>query len=205
MQTPQVSTDFGNDILKPFFLIRLFIHLQIFVIPAHSFLSINDSNKSIHCFPIWAIVYFSATGNTEQVAQYIQEATNGTLIEIVPQEEYTDNDLNYGNEDSRTSREQNSNDARPAIANDIDVSSYDVIYLGYPIWWGDVPKIILTFLDEVDLSGKTVIPFCTSGGSGIESSMETLKNYNSSVHWIDGKRLSISKRDVVDWVNQLDY
>lgn len=80
-----------------------------------------------------AIVYFSATGNTEQVAQYIQEATNGTLIEIVPQEEYTDNDLNYGNEDSRTSREQNSNDARPAIANDIDVSSYDVIYLGYPI------------------------------------------------------------------------
>ena len=152
-----------------------------------------------------AIVYFSATGNTEQVAQYIQEATNGTLIEIVPQEEYTDNDLNYGNEDSRTSREQNSNDARPAIANDIDVSSYDVIYLGYPIWWGDVPKIILTFLDEVDLSGKTVIPFCTSGGSGIESSMETLKNYNSSVHWIDGKRLSISKSDVVDWVNQLDY
>ena len=149
-----------------------------------------------------AIVYFSATGNTEQVAQYIQESTNGTLIEIVPQEEYTDNDLNYGNEDSRTSREQNSNDARPAIANDIDVSSYDVIYLGYPIWWGDVPKIILTFLDEVDLSGKTVIPFCTSGGSGIESSMETLKNYNSSVHWIDGKRLSISKRDVVDWVNQ---
>ena len=152
-----------------------------------------------------AIVYFSATGNMEQVAQYIQESTNGTLIEIVPQEEYTDNDLNYGNEDSRTSREQNSNDARPAIANDIDVSSYDVIYLGYPIWWGDVPKIILTFLDEVDLSGKTVIPFCTSGGSGIESSMETLKNYNSSVHWIDGKRLSISKRDVVDWVNQLDY
>ena len=152
-----------------------------------------------------AIVYFSATGNTEQVAQYIQEATNGTLIEIVPQEEYTDNDLNYGNEDSRTSREQNSNDARPAIANDIDVSSYDVIYLGYPIWWGDVPKNILTFLGEVDLSGKTVIPFCTSGGSGIESSMETLKNYNSSVHWIDGKRLSISKSDVVDWVNQLDY
>lgn len=152
-----------------------------------------------------AIVYFSATGNTEQVAQYIQEATNGTLIEIVPQEEYTDNDLNYGNADSRTSREQNSNDARPAIANDIDVSSYDVIYLGYPIWWGDVPKIILTFLDEVDLSGKTVIPFCTSGGSGIESSMETLKNYNSSIHWIDGKRLSISKSDVVDWVNQLDY
>lgn len=152
-----------------------------------------------------AIVYFSATGNTEQVAQYIQEETNGTLIEIVPQEEYTDNDLNYGNEDSRTSREQNSNDARPTIANDIDVSSYDVIYLGYPIWWGDVPKIILTFLDEVDLSGKTVIPFCTSGGSGIESSMETLKNYNSSIHWIDGKRLSISKSDVVDWVNQLDY
>ena len=159
----------------------------------------NHKNENV------AIVYFSATGNTEQVAQYIQEATNGTLIEIVPQEEYTDNDLNYGNEDSRTSQEQNSNDARPAIANDIDVSSYDVIYLGYPIWWGDVPKIILTFLDEVDLSGKTVIPFCTSGGSGIESSMETLKNYNSSIHWIDGKRLSISKSDIVDWVNQLDY
>lgn len=152
-----------------------------------------------------AIVYFSATGNTKVVAQYIQEETGGTLFEIEPEKEYTDRDLDYNNDDCRANEEQNDSSARPGIKNTIDLSSYDIVYLGYPIWWGDVPKIILTFLDETDLSGKTVIPFCTSGGSGIETSLDTLKNYNSDIHWIDGERLSTSKEDVADWLNGLKY
>lgn len=152
-----------------------------------------------------AIVYFSATGNTKMVAQYIQEETGGTLFEIEPEEKYTDRDLDYNNDDCRANEEQNDPSARPKIKNTIDLSSYDIVYLGYPIWWGDVPKIILTFLDETDLSGKTVIPFCTSGGSGIETSLDTLKNYNSDIHWIDGERLSTSKEDVTDWLNGLKY
>ena len=152
-----------------------------------------------------AIVYFSATGNTKMVAQYIQEETGGTLFEIEPEEEYTDRDLDYNNDDCRANEEQNDSSARPGIKNTIDLSSYDIVYLGYPIWWGDVPKIILTFLDETDLSGKTVIPFCTSGGSGIETSLDTLKNYNSDIDWIDGERLSTSKADVTDWLNGLKY
>ena len=152
-----------------------------------------------------AIVYFSATGNTKMVAQYIQEETGGTLFGIEPEEEYTDRDLDYNNDNCRANEEQNDPSARPKIKNTIDLSSYDIVYLGYPIWWGDVPKIILTFLDETDLSGKTVIPFCTSGGSGIETSLDTLKNYNSDIHWIDGERLSTSKEDVTDWLNGLKY
>lgn len=152
-----------------------------------------------------AIVYFSATGNTKMVAQYIQEETGGTLFEIEPEEKYTDRDLDYNNDDCRANEEQNDPSARPGIENTIDLSSYDIVYLGYPIWWGDVPKIILTFLDETDLSGKTVIPFCTSGGSGIETSLDTLKNYNSDIDWIDGERLSTSKADVTDWLNGLKY
>ncbi len=118
-----------------------------------------------------AIVYFSATGTTRRVAEYIKDATGGDLIEIEPKEKYTDDDLNYNNTNSRSTREQNDSSVRPEIANTIDTSSFDVIYLGYPIWWGDAPRIILTFLDTYDLSGKTVIPFCTSGGSGIGSSV----------------------------------
>ena len=158
-----------------------------------------SANKNV------AIVYFSATGNTKMVAQYIQEETGGTLFEIEPEEKYTDRDLDYNNDDCRANEEQNDPSARPGIENTIDLSSYDIVYLGYPIWWGDVPKIILTFLDETDLSGKTVIPFCTSGGSGIETSLDTLKNYNSDIDWIDGERLSTSKADVTDWLNGLKY
>ena len=154
-----------------------------------------------------AIIYFSATGTTKKVAGYIKNATNGDLIEIVPKEKYTDSDLNYGNDNSRANKEQNDSKARPAISNNINTDSYDVIYLGYPIWWGDVPKIILTFLDNHNLDGKTIIPFCTSGSTGISGSLSTLKNYNKNVNWIDGKRFSSSatEDEVKNWVNGLKY
>ena len=154
-----------------------------------------------------AVIYFSATGTTKKVAGYIKNATNGDLIEIVPKEKYTDNDLNYGNNNSRANKEQNDSNARPEISNNINTDYYDVIYLGYPIWWGDVPKIILTFLDNHNLNGKIVIPFCTSGSTGISGSLSTLKNYNKNVNWVDGKRFSASanQEEITNWVKSLNY
>lgn len=152
-----------------------------------------------------AIIYFSATGTTEEVAGYIKDATNGDLIEIVPKEKYTDADLNYSNNNCRANKEQNDSSSRPEISNNINTDSYDVIYLGYPIWWGDAPRIILTFLDSHDLSGKTVIPFCTSGGSGIGTSVSYFKNNYKNVNWLNGRRLSTSKDEVTNWINGLNY
>ncbi len=161
----------------------------------------NNSNKKI------AIIYFSATGTTKKVAEYIKNATSGDLIEIIPKEKYTDDDLNYANDNSRTSQEQNDSNARPEIANNINTNDYDVIYLGYPIWWGNVPKIILTFLDSNNLNDKTIIPFCTSGSTPITTSFNTLKNYNKNVTWIEGKRFSsnTSQNEINSWVNSLSY
>lgn len=155
----------------------------------------TNQNKKV------AIIYFSATGTTKTVAQYIQKETNGDLIEIIPQDKYTDIDLNYNNNNSRSNKEQNDFKARPEIANQIDVSTYNTIYLGFPIWWGDVPKIILTFLDTYNLNGKTVIPFCTSHSSGISGSLSTLENYNKNINWQDGKRFSSSfKNEISNWI-----
>ena len=152
-----------------------------------------------------AIIYFSATGTTKKVAGYIKELTGGDLIEIVPKKKYTDDDLNYNNSNSRATKEQNDSFARPEISNTIDTDSYDIIYLGYPIWWGDAPKIILTFLDNHDLTGKTVIPFCTSGSSGITTSVNYFKSNYKNVNWLDGKRLSTSQSEVKAWVTSLNY
>ena len=151
-----------------------------------------------------AVVYFSATGNTKKVAQYIGEETKGDMIEIIPKEKYTSEDLSYNN-DCRANREQQDKDARPEISNKIDITKYDTIFLGYPIWWGDVPKIILTFIDNNNLNGKTVIPFCTSGGTGISQSQDTLKSYNKSMDLKDGKRFSssIDQEEISSWVKEL--
>ena len=152
-----------------------------------------------------AIIYFSATGTTKKVAEYIKDVTGGDLIEIEPKEKYTDDDLNYNNSNSRSTKEQNDSSARPEISNTIETDSYDVIYLGYPIWWGDAPRIILTFLDNHDLSGKTVIPFCTSGSSGISTSVNYFKNNYKNVNWLEGKRLSTSQSEVEKWISSLNY
>ena len=163
--------------------------------------NMNNKDKKV------AVIYFSATGTTKKVAEYIKNATNVDLIEIVPKEKYTDSDLNYENNNSRANKEQNDPNSRPEISNNINTDFYDVIYLGYPIWWGDVPKIILTFLDNYNLNGKTVIPFCTSGSTGISGSLNTLKKYNKDINWIDGKRFSSSttQDEISSWVNGLNY
>ncbi len=118
---------------------------------------------------------------------------------------YTDKDLNWNDKKSRTSIECNDSKSRPEISNTINVDNYDTIFLGYPICWGDVPHIILTFMDTYKLDGKTIIPFCTSEGTSISGSMNTLKNYNKNVNWIDGTRLSTSSSEINNWVNNLKY
>lgn len=163
----------------------------------------NDSLTSTNSI----VIYFSATGNTERIANMIGDVTKSSVTRIIPANPYTDEDLNYSNDDCRANKEQNDDDARPGIENTIDnIETYDTIYLGYPIWWGDVPKIILTFLDTYDLSGKTIIPFCTSGSSDISTSVSTLRNYNSNINVLNGKRFSTSddESDISSWINELD-
>ena len=137
------------------------------------------------------VLYFSVTNNTEGIAKLISEETNSDLIEIIPKQKYTDEDINYGNDNSRANKEQNDSKARFEIENNIDISKYDIIYLWYPIWWGTNPKIILTLLDTYDFTGKIIIPFCTSGSTGISESVSNLRKYNSNLTIKDGKRFSL--------------
>lgn len=147
------------------------------------------------------VAYFSATGNTRPVAERVAEVTGGDLFEIVPAQPYTAADLNY-NTDCRANAEQNDPDARPAIAGTVEnMEQYDTVLIGYPIWWGSAPKIIHTFLETYDLSGKTVATFCTSGSSSHEDA--TLRGYEPNATWLEGRRFSGTSQ-VEDWANELD-
>ncbi len=137
------------------------------------------------------IVYFSWSGNTEAVAQEIQSQTGADLFEIVPAQLYTDD---Y-DELLDIAQEEQSSDARPAIADTVDLSGYDTIFLGFPNWWGDMPMIIYTFLDEYDLSGKTVAPFNTSGGSGFSDSLDTIAEMEPEARITEGLSLGSSEAE----------
>lgn len=147
------------------------------------------------------VAYFSATGSTRPVAEKVAEVSGGDLFEIIPAQPYTAADLNY-NCDCRANAEQNDPDARPVIANAVeDMAQYDAVLIGYPIWWGKAPKIIHTFLETYDLSGKTVATFCTSGGSGHEDG--TIRGYEPDATWRTGQRFS-GVSQVEEWVNGLE-
>jgi len=164
---------------------------------------LNNSNDEAKGNYNSVVLYFSATGTTKKVAERIAKYSNSDIIEIIPKEEYKKEDLDYNN-DCRANREQNDPNARPQIKNNIDISKYDVIYLGYPIWWGTSPKIILTLLDSYDFTGKVIFPFCTSGSSSIDKSIDDLRNYNSNLTIKDGKRFSSnnSEYEIIDFVNR---
>lgn len=135
------------------------------------------------------VAYFSATGTTKGVAEKIAQGLNADLFEIVPAQPYTDEDLDYENDQSRTSIEMNDPSSRPEIANTLEnIDQYDTIYLGYPIWWGQAPKIMDTFVESYDLAGKIIIPFCTSGSSGIGSSATNLETLTNGATWKEGRR-----------------
>lgn len=152
------------------------------------------------------VAYFSATGTTEGVAEHIANGLNADLYEIVPEDPYTDADLNYNDNNSRTTIEMNDPSARPTISGSVDnMDQYDIVFLGYPIWWGEAPRIVNTFMENYDFSGKTIVPFCTSGGSGMGSSATNLEQLTSGANWLDGRRLngSDSLDTVMEWVNGL--
>lgn len=153
------------------------------------------------------VAYFSCTNNTEGVALKIAEALNADTYEIIAEQPYTDDDLNYNDSSSRSTKEQNDASCRPAISGSVgNMEDYDIVVIGYPIWWGQAPKIMYTFMESYDFSGKTVVPFCTSASSGVGSSAENLHSFASdSVNWLDGTRLSsdASEEDIADWLGGL--
>ncbi len=150
-----------------------------------------------------AVVYFSQTNNTKKVAEVIKNKTNSDIFEIRAKNPYSEEDLDWTISDSRANLEQNDPEARPEIETEIDLSAYEKIYLGYPIWWGTVPKIINTFIETDALNGKEVVAFCTSGSSGIEGSLNVLKGYGLNV--LDGCRFSASasENEISEWLKSL--
>lgn len=153
-----------------------------------------------------AVIYFSVTGTTRGIATTIASAASADLLEIEPVNKYTDEDLEYNNTECRSYKEQNDNNARPEIANEMDISNYEVIYLGYPIWYGEAPKIIFTLLDKYSFDGKKVIPFCTSDETNISKSQTTLENYNKNIKWLTGKRFpkSIDQKQISTWIKSFN-
>ena len=160
----------------------------------------NDSGKDT------LVVYFSVTGNTRGVAKKIANITGADVYEIEAAEEYTDEDIDYDNSDSRTTREQNDSSARPEIGSDtISLEGYKTIYIGYPIWWGQEPRIMDTFVESYDFDGITMIPFCTSGSSDIGESGQNLADNAGSGNWLEGMRFdgSASEDEIRTWIDGL--
>lgn len=165
----------------------------------------KDANSELENEGNVAVVYFSGTGNTREVANLLAKEVGADIYEIVPENVYTSEDLNYNDDNCRANQEMNDDSARPAISNDLSaVSEYDVIYLGYPIWWGTAPRIIQTFIENYDISGATIYSFCTSGSSGIEKSISDLQKLYPDVNIAGGKRLNdATEVDVKEWINSL--
>jgi flavodoxin len=154
------------------------------------------------------VVYYSATGNTERVANSIAEATGGDLFEIEPTEPYTDDDLNWNDESSRVSREYEDESLRdvPLVNTTVDGwDDYDTVFIGYPIWWGIAAWPVDGFVEANDFSGKTVIPFCTSSSSGIGQSGELLADLADTGDWQTGYRFSsgATESDVQNWLSSI--
>jgi flavodoxin len=151
------------------------------------------------------VAYFSASGVTEGVAKQLADVTGGDLHKIQPEQPYTDADLDWRDKQSRSSVEMQDKNSRPAITNKLtNMQDYDMVYVGFPIWWYTCPTIINTFMESYDFKGKTVIPFATSGGSSIKKACEDLKAAYPDVNWKEGKLLNrASKQELETWVKGL--
>lgn len=154
------------------------------------------------------VVYYSATGNTAQMAQYIADSTGGDLFEIQPVEPYTDDDLNWNDDNSRVSQEHADESLRDVelVADTVDNwDQYDTVFIGYPIWWGIAAWPVDGFVEANDFSGKTVIPFCTSSSSGLGESGQLLADMAGTGDWQEGQRFrsGASQEDVQSWIDEL--
>lgn len=153
------------------------------------------------------VAYFSASGTTAKVAETLAAAVGADLHEIVPEQPYTSADLDWTNKNSRSSIEMRDKKFRPAVAAaDADVEQYDVIYVGFPIWWYVAPTIINTFLESYDLTGKEIIPFATSGGSGMGKTNEELAPSCKGAVLKEGKRFSagVTEKQLLDWAKTVE-
>ena len=149
------------------------------------------------------VAYFSATGTTARAAEKLADVTNGELYAIVPARSYTSADLDWNNKQSRSSVEMNDPKSRPAIKSEKEnIADYDIIFIGYPIWWDLAPRIINTFIESHDLKGKTVIPFATSGGSTLAGSAAALKKTYPALNWREGRLLNrADEKSIRNWVD----
>ncbi len=151
------------------------------------------------------VAYFSATGTTEKLASKLAKVTNADLFKITPEQPYTADDLNWMNKQSRSSVEMNDKNCRPAISSKIeDISKYDIIFVGFPVWWYREPSIIDTFMESYDFTGKTVIPFATSGGSPIGDSGKNMQQLAPKAKVYAGKCFSvtISEDELLNWAKE---
>ncbi len=151
------------------------------------------------------VAYFSATGTTAQAAAKLADITGGALYAITPAKPYTNADLDWHNKQSRSSVEMNDPKSRPALTGKkTDMADYDVVFIGYPIWWNQAPRVINTFIENHNLKGKTVIPFATSGGSSIDNSVKKLKSGYPDLNWSEGKLLNHAGEAAIrQWANQM--
>lgn len=169
----------------------------------------SDTNITTYNQNNSLVVYFSATGNTKQVAQYISDYLDIESIELIPSEPYSNDDLNYNDDNSRVVKEHNDSSLQDiALENAVidNWDSYSTIYIGYPIWWGDAAWPIYSFITSNDFTDKTVICFTTSASSQLGDSVNTLKNMANGGNWLDGIRFSshVSEDEVIAWIDSLD-
>ncbi|MBO4591265.1 MAG: flavodoxin [Eubacterium sp.] len=168
---------------------------------------IEDSSVQTETGSDVLVAYFSATGTTKGVAEKIASIEGADVYEITAAEPYSDADLNWNDSNSRTTKEQNDKSVRPEIGSEkLDLTGYTKIYIGYPIWWGEEPRIMDTFVEGYDFGNIKMIPFCTSGGSGIGSSGKNLAENAGSGNWIEGDRLNgnISEEELKSWIEGLE-
>lgn len=153
------------------------------------------------------VAYFSCTGTTKRVAQEIAAATGADTYEIRPAEPYTRADLDWTNSASRSSVEMKDPSKLPALADkSAGVEKYDVVFLGFPVWWYTAPTIVHTFLESYDFAGKRIVPFCTSGGSGLGDTVKTLHSVCPSANWEQGRVLNGRQtvNGLAEWIRGLN-
>ena len=179
-----------------------FLLLAMLAVFAASACSQNKEEKTMEKKQV-LVVYFSATGTTRQVAKQIARIADADICEITPAKFYSAADLDWNNQQSRSSVEMSNPEARPEINPlSVDVSKYEYVFLGYPIGWDLAPRAVNTFIEAADLAGKTVIPFATSGSSGIANSVADLKKSYPKIEWQTGKLLNrVSEKEIADWVS----
>ena len=174
-------------------------HFILILTGIFSFLSLNAQDKKI------LVAYFSCTGTTETAAQTIAAATGGDLYRIAPEKAYSAADLDWKNEQSRSSKEMNDDACRPSLADrKAKVEKYDLIFIGFPIWWNTCPRIINTFLESYDFKDKTVVPFATSGGSSITNGEEQLRKlYGKGIKWKPGRLCNDGTDSIKSWARKI--